>query len=101
MYFVCSTKLNKGTFHEKMGKIRNRNGMDLTEANDIKKKREEYKEELFRKGLNDLDDHDGVITHLEPDILECKVSGRITVNKASGGDGILAESFKTLIRWYC
>ena len=84
MYFVCSTKLNKGTFHEKMGKIRNRNGMDLTEANDIKKKREEYKEELFRKGLNDLDNNNNVVTHLEPDILECEFTWAlrsITMNK--------------------
>ena len=73
--------------------------MDLTEAEDIKKW-QQYTE-LYKKDLHDPDNHDGVITHLEPDILECKVSGRITVNKASGGDGILAESFKTLIRWYC
>ena len=73
--------------------------MDLTEANDIKKKREEYKEELFRKGLNDLDDHDGVITHLEPDILECEVKwtlGSIATNKANRGDGIPTELLQIL-----
>ena len=73
--------------------------MDLIEAKDIKKKRQEYKQELFRKGLNDLDDHDGVITHLEPDILECEVKwalGSITTNKASRGDGIPpVEHFKS------
>ena len=62
LYFVCSTKLNKGTFHEKMGKIRNRNGMDLTEANDIKKRWQEYTEELYKKDLHNLDNHDGMIT---------------------------------------
>ena len=75
--------------------------LSLTETEEIKKRWQEYTEKLYKKCLNDSDNHDGVITHLEPDILECKVSGRITVNKASGGDGILAESFKTLIRWYC
>ena len=63
----------KGTFHAKIGIIKDRNGMDLTEAEDIKKKWQEYKEELFKKGINDPDNHDGVITHLEPDILECQV----------------------------
>ena len=90
LYFVCSTKLNKGTFHEKMGKIRNRNGMDLTEANDIKKRWQEYTE-LYKKDLHDPDNHNGVIMHLEPDILECEVKwalGSISMNKASGGDGI-------------
>ena len=73
--------------------------MDLTEAEDVKKRWEEYTEELYRKDLNDLDNHDGVITHLEPDILECKVQwalGSITTNKASGGDGIPAELFHIL-----
>ena len=77
----------KGTFHAKMGIIKDRNGMDLTEAEDIKKRWQEYTEELYRKGLNDLDNHSGVITHLEPDILECEVKwalGSITTNKASG-----------------
>ena len=79
----------KGTFHAKMGSIKDRNGMDLTEAEDIKK-RQEYTE-LYKKDLHDPDNQDHVITHLEPDILECKVKwalGRITTNKASGGDGI-------------
>ena len=99
LYFVCSTKLNKGTFHEKMGKIRNRNGMDLTEANDIKKRWQEYTEELYKKDLHDPDNHNGVIMHLEPDILECEVKwalGSISMNKASGGDGIPVELFQTL-----
>jgi len=79
----------KGTFHAKMGTIKDRNGMDLIEAEDIKKRWQENTEELYRKDLSDLDNHDGVITHLEPDILECKVKwalGSITVNKATGGD---------------
>ena len=81
-----------------MGNIKDRNSMDLTEPEDIKKRWQEYTE-LYRKGLNDLDNHDGVITHLEPDILECEVTwtlGSITMNKASRGDGIPAELFKTL-----
>ena len=81
----------KGTFHAKMGSIKNRNGMDLTEAEDIKKRWQEHTEELYKKDLHDPDNDDGVITHLEPDILECKVKwalGSITMNKASGGDGI-------------
>ena len=72
-----------------MGTINNKNGMDLTEAEDIKKRQQEYTEELYKRDLHDLDNHDGVITHLEPDILECKVKqalGSITINKASGGD---------------
>ena len=76
----------KGTFHAKMGTIKVRNGMDLTEAEDIKKRWQEYTEELYKKALNDLDNHNGVVTHLEPDILECEVKwalGSITVNKAS------------------
>ena len=87
----------KGRFHAKMGSIKDRNGMDLTEAEDIKKRWQEYTEELYKKDLDDPDNHDGVITHLQPDILECKVKwalGRsITMNKASGGDGIPAELF--------
>ena len=87
----------KGIFHAKMGSIKDRNGMDPTEAEDIKKRWREYTEELNKKGLNDADNHDGVITHLEPDILECEVKwglGSITMNKASGGDGISAELFQ-------
>ena len=84
----------KGTFHTKMGTIKDRNGMDLTEAEDIKRRWQEYTEELYRKDLHDPDNHDGVITHLEPDILECEVKwtlGGITRNEASGGDGIPTE----------
>ena len=81
----------KGTFLVKMDSIKDRNDMDLTEAEDIKKRWQEYTEELYKIGLHDPDNHDEVITHLEPDILECEVKwalGSITVNKASGGDGI-------------
>ena len=88
----------KGTFHAKMGSIKDRNGMNLTEADDTKKRQQEYTE-LYKKDLHDPDDHDGVITHLEPDILECKVKRAlesITVNKASGGDGIPIELFQIL-----
>ena len=84
----------KGTFHAKMGSIKDRNGIDLTEAEDIKKRWQEYTEELHKKDLNDPDNHDGVITCLEPDILEHEVKwglGSITTNKASGGDGIPSE----------
>ena len=84
----------KGTFHAKMGTIKNRNSMVLTEAEDIKKRWHQYTEELYKRDLNEPDNHDGVITHLEPDILECEVKwalGSITMNKASGGDGIPAE----------
>ena len=89
----------KGTFYAKMGTIKNRNFMDLTEAQDIKKRWQEYTEGLYRKDLHDPDNHDGVITHLEPDILECKVKwalGSITANKTSGGDGIPIELFQIL-----
>ena len=88
----------KGTFQAKMGLIKDRNGMALTEAEDIKTRWQEYTE-LYKKDLHDPDNHDGVSTHLEPDILECKVKwalGSITVNKASGGDGIPAELFQIL-----
>ena len=88
----------KGTFHAKMGTIKDRNGMELIEAEDIKKRWQEYTE-LYKKDLHDPDNHDGMITHLEPDILECKVKwalGSITTNKASGGDGILIELFQIL-----
>ena len=87
----------KGTFHAKMGTVKDRNGMDLTEAEDIKKRQREYAEELSRRDLNDSDNHDGVATHLEPDILQCEVKralGSITTNKASGGDGIPVELFR-------
>ena len=89
----------KGTFHAKMGTIKDRNGMDLTEAEDIRQRRQEYTEELYKKYLNDPDNQDGVITHLEPDILECKVKwalGSITMNKASGSDGISVDLFQIL-----
>ena len=89
----------KGAFHVKMGSIKDRNGMDLTEAEDIKKRWQEYTEELYRKHLYDPDNHNGVITHLEPDIQKCEVKwalGSITTNKASGGDGILVELFQIL-----
>ena len=84
----------EGTFHAKMGTVKDRNGMDLTEAEDIKKRWQEYTEELYKKDLHDPHNHDGVITHLESDILECEVKwafGSITTNKASGGDAIPAE----------
>ena len=89
----------KGTLHAKMGTIKDRNGMDLTGAENIKKSWQEYTEELYKKDLHDPDNHDGVITHLEPDILECKVKwvlGSITTNKASGGDGIPVDLFQIL-----
>ena len=88
----------KGTFHAKMGTIKDRNGMDLTEAEDIKRW-QEYTEELYKKDLHDPDNHNGVIAHLEPDILDCEVKwalGNITKNKASGGDGIPVELFQIL-----
>ena len=87
----------KGTFHAKTGLIKDRNGMNLTEAEDIKKRWQEYTEELYKKDLHDQDNHNGVITHLEPDILECEVKwalGSITINKAGGGDGV--ELFQIL-----
>ena len=86
----------KGTSHAKMGSIKDRNGMDLTEAKYIKKRCQEYTEELYKKDLHDPENHNGVITHFEPDILECKVKWAlesITTNKASGGDGIPVELF--------
>ena len=89
----------KGTFHAKMGSIKDRNGMDLTEAEDIKKKWQEYTEKLYKKDLHDPNNHDGVITHLKPDILECEVKWAlesITTNKVSGGDGIPVELFQIL-----
>ena len=89
----------KGTLLAKMSTINDRNGLDLTEAEDIKKRWQEYTEELYRKVLHDPDNHNGVITHLEPDILECKVKwalGSITTNKARGGDGIPVKLFQIL-----
>ena len=88
----------KGTFHTKMGSIKDRNGMNLTETEDIKKRWQEYTE-LYKKNLHNPDNHDGVITHLEPDILECGVKwalGGITAKKAIGGDGIPVELFQIL-----
>ena len=87
----------KGIFHKKMRSITDRNAMDLTAAEDIKKRWQEYREELYKKDLHDPDNHDGVITYLEPDILECEVKWAlesITMNKASGGDGIPVELFQ-------
>ena len=89
----------KGTFHARMGTIKDRNSKDLTEAEEIKKRWQEYTEELYQKYLHDPDNHNGVITHLEPEILKCEVKwalGNITMNKVSGGDGIPAELFQIL-----
>src|SRR5574337_700378 len=92
-------RATKGTFHAKMSSIKDRNGLDLTEAEDIKKRWQEYTEELYKKDLHNPDNHNGVITHLEPDILECEVKWAlesITMNKASGSDGIPVELFQIL-----
>ena len=89
----------KGAFYAKMDTIKDRKGKDLTEAEEIKKRWQEYKEEFCKKGLNDLDNHHGVVTHPEPDTLECEVKwplGSITMNKGSGGNGILAGPFQIL-----
>ena len=89
----------KRIFHTKMGSVQDKNGRDLTEAEDIKKRWQEYTEELYKKDLHHQDNHDGMITHLEPDILECEVRWAlesITMNKASGGDGIPVELFQIL-----
>ena len=89
----------KGTFHANMGSMKDRNGIDLTEEEEIKKRWQEYTEELYKKDLHNPDNHDGVITHLEPDIMNCEVKWAlesITMNKASGGDGIPVELFKIL-----
>ena len=97
--FFKKTRDTKGTFHAKIGTIKDRSGMDLTEGENIKKRWQEYTEELYKKDLHDPDNHDGVITHLEPDILECKVKwalGSITMNKASEGDKIPAELLEIL-----
>ena len=96
--FFKKIRDTKGIFHVKIGSIKDRNGMDLTEAEDIKKRWQEYTEELYKKD-HDPDDDDGVITHLDPDILECEVKqalASITMSKASGGDGILVELFQIL-----
>ena len=88
----------KGKFHSKMGTIKYRNGMDLTEVEDIKDRQQEYTERLDRRDLHNLDNQNGMVTHLEPDILECKVNwalGSLTMNKASGGDGIQLSCFKS------
>ena len=96
---ISSRKLEIPREHAKMGSIKERNGRDLTEAEYIKKRWQEYTEELYKKDLHDPDNHDGVITHIEPDILECEVKWAlesITTNKASGGDGIPVELFQIL-----
>ena len=88
----------KGIFHGKMGTMKDRNGLDLTEAEDIKKRWKEYTEELYKTNLHDPDNHNSVIIHIEPDILECEVKwalGSITMNKTSGSDGILVELFQS------
>ena len=97
--FFKKLRDTKGTFHAEMGTIKDRNGMDLTEAEEIKKRWQEYTEELYKKDLHTPNNHNGMITHLEPDILECEVRwalGSITINKASGGDRILVELFQIL-----
>ena len=94
---VKNSRDTKGTFHAKMNTIKDRNGMDLTEAEDIMKRWQEHTKELYEKDLHDRDNHDGVITDLEPDILECEVKWAlesITTNKANGGDGIPVELFQ-------
>ena len=93
------TRDTKGMYHAKLGIIKDRNGLELTEAEDIKKKWQEYTEEIYKKDLHDPDNHDGVIPHLEPDILECEVKwalGNITTNKVSGGDRITGKLFQIL-----
>ena len=95
--FFQKIRDTKGTLHAKMGTIKDRNGMGLKEAEDIKKRQQEYTEELYKRGLNDHNNHNSVITYIEPDISECEVKwslGSITINKASEGDGILAELFQ-------
>ena len=98
-HFFKNIRDTKGTFHEKMSSIKDKKCMDLKEAEDIKKNWQEYTEELYKKDLHDQDDHDGVTTHLEPDILECEVRwalGNITTNKASRGDRIPVKPFQNL-----
>ena len=97
--FFKEIRDTKGTFHAKMGSTQDRNGMDLTEAEDIKKRWLEYTEELYNKDLHNPDNHDGAVTQLEPDVLQCEVKwalGRITTNKTSRGDGIPVELFQIL-----
>ena len=97
--FFNKIRDTKGTFHAKMGTIKDRNGMDITEEEDIKKRWQEYTEELYKKDPNDPDNHDGLVTHLHPDLLECEVKwtlGSITAIKASGNDGIHSELFQIL-----
>ena len=97
--FFKKIRDTKGIFHAKVGTIKDRNGTELTEAKDIKKTWQEYTEELYKKDLHDPDNHDDVITNLQPDILECEVKwalGSITTNKASGGDGVSVELFQIL-----
>ena len=97
--FFKKIRDTKGTFHAKVGSIKDRNGLDLTETEDIRKRWQEYTDQLYKKDLHDQDNHDGMITHLEPDILECEVKWAlesITTNKASGGDGIPVELFQIL-----
>ena len=99
IHLIKEMRVIKGIVHAKMDTIQDRNGNDLIEAEEIKKRWQEYTEELSKKALRDSDNHDGVVIHLEPDILECEVRwalGSITMNKASGGDGILAELFHIL-----
>ena len=103
IFFSCQSlkesRDTKGTFHAKMGTVKDRNGMDPKEADDTKKRWQEYTEELYKKDLHDPDNQDGMVTHLEPDILKCKVRwalGSITMDKASGGDGIPVELFQIL-----
>ena len=103
-YLFKKIRDTKGTFHAKMGTINDRNGMDLIEVEDTKKKWQEYTEELYKKDLNDPDNHNVVITPLEPDMLESEVKwalGSITTNKTSGGEGSPVELFSTLKRWHC
>ena len=98
-YLFKKIRNTKGTFHAKMGTTKDRNRVDLTEAEDTKKRWQEYTQELYKKDLHDPDNHDGVIIHLEPDILECKVRwalGSISTSKASGGDGNPVELFQIL-----
>ena len=98
-YLFKKIRDTKRTLHAKMGSIKDRHGMDLTEAEDTKKRWQEYTEELYRKELHDPDNYDGVITHLKPDVLQCEVKWAlesITTNKASGGDGIPVELFQIL-----
>ena len=99
IFLLKKIRDTKGTFHARMGLIRDKNGMDLTKAEDIKKRWQEYTEELYKKDLHNPDNHDDMITHLEPEILECEVKWAlesITTNKASGGDGIPVELLQIL-----